>query len=393
MTDALAEGMGGISTAVASLSRTLQQRGHQVCIFAAEDPTRRLADVHVVNLRALHYRRFPGGRIPISPFHLAQELHRFQPDVIHNHSCSALGIQTLAVAQMIGVPALCTCHVLLTTMLDYAPFSLGRLPLAGQAATQLIMTFLNRFPVVTAPSWTLCHQLRTMGLTVPNLAVSNGIELDMFPCSDSLNSGASTLLHVGRLGSEKRVDVLLRGFAMAARRKPDLRLWIAGDGPQDAALRNLTQVLGVESSVRFLGRIARESLPDLYRRSSLFLTTSPMETQGLVVLEAMASGLPVLAVNAMALPELVRSDYNGLLVPAEDAEALAHAILFMVGEPSQLRRMGQHARHTAERHDIQRTVRRYEHLYQSLVQRHSSIGLNPQWVNRFSRSVETMGTH
>jgi len=106
-TDSFIEGHGGVSTAVAALARTLPKGGHQVMVYAAFDPRHEHIDLDVVGLRALHYERFPGGRAPMAPIALVQELADFNPDVIHNHSMGTMGIQALAAMARLrqaGVP-------------------------------------------------------------------------------------------------------------------------------------------------------------------------------------------------------------------------------------------------------------------------------------------------
>ena len=127
--DSFIEGQGGVSTAVAALARNLRQRGHQVVVYTAADPNHKQAGSDVVGLRALRYERFPGGRAPLAPISLVQELADFNPHVIHNHSMGTMGIQALAATRLLGIPILGTCHIFLAGFLQYAPISIEVVPL------------------------------------------------------------------------------------------------------------------------------------------------------------------------------------------------------------------------------------------------------------------------
>jgi len=154
-TDSFVEGQGGVSTAVAALARNLHQRGHEIIVYTAKDPSQKYMDLDVVGLRSLHYERFPGGRAPIAPIELVQELADFNPDVIHNHSMGTMGIQALAAAHLLGLPILGTCHVFLAGFLQYAPISLEGVPLTEDVAWRYTTAFFNR-PIFS----TLCRKSR-----------------------------------------------------------------------------------------------------------------------------------------------------------------------------------------------------------------------------------------
>lgn len=368
-TDSFVEGQGGVSTAVTALARSLRKRGHEVIVFTAADPSHKDIDIDVVGLRAIHYERFPGGRVPLAPIALAQELADFNPDVIHNHSMGTMGIQALAAARLLGLPILGTCHVFLAGFLQYAPISLDGVPLTEDIAWKYTIAFFNRFSQVTTPSEAMQYELITHGLRSPVAAISNGVESDYFrPPPETLADDAHppTLIHVGRLSYEKRVDIVLRAFAHLVTDHPETHLIIVGDGPETAMLKSLSADLGVSDKVQFTGFVSHDKLARIYQNADIFVTASTIETQGLVVLEAMACGLPIIGVDAMALPELISHEINGYLVPPWDEQMMAASIAQLIESRELCDAMGRESRRLALQHSLPNISQDYEYLYQRI---------------------------
>ena len=367
--DSFIEGRGGASTAVVALARNLRQRGHQVMVYTAADPNQKPTDFAVIGLRAVLYERFPSGRAPLAPISLIRELAEFNPDVIHNHSMGTMGIQALAAAHLLGVPILGTCHVFLAGFLQYAPLNLEGIPLTEEMAWRYTTAFFNRFPQVTTPSNTMKHELMAHGLRASVETVSNGVDTDLFNPPHEAHKGPHqlfTILHVGRLGYEKSVDVVLRAFAHLADNYPKVRLMIVGDGPEADSLKTMAVKLGVAGQVQFTGFIPHDQLPSIYHQSDLFVTASTVETQGLVVLEAMASGLPVVGVDAMALPDLIQNGINGYLVLPGDDQALASFLIQLIKYEDLRRAMGRVSHRLALQHSLHEVVQTYERLYEQV---------------------------
>ena len=367
-TDSFVEGQGGVSTAVAALAYKLQEHGHEVRVYTAADPTHdKQDDLDIVGFNALRYEHFPGGRVPLDPVSLVQELKDFKPDIVHNHSMGTMGIQTLASVHLLGIPVLATCHVFLAGFLKYAPINLENVPLTKEVAWRYTTAFFNRFPCVTTPSKAMLKELVQHGLNSPAFVVSNGVDTSLFTQGKRKDGSPASLLHVGRLGYEKRVDVVLRAFALVLTQFPETRLDIVGDGPERENLEALARELGIAGSVRFLGKLPHRRLPAIYRQADVFVTASTIETQGLVVLEAMASGLPVVGVDAMALPELIHQMINGLLVPPGDESAFADAVARLLSSTDLQRKMGLTSRRLALEHSLPVVAQAYEDLYQQAI--------------------------
>ena len=176
---------------------------------------------------------------------------------------------------------------------------------------------------------------------------------------------ATVLTHIGRFATQKNHALLIEAFAQVRANTP-LYLLLVGSGELEGAVREQVAQLGLEGRVRFLG--VRADVAEILNASDVFVLSSRWEGNPMSVMEAMASGLPVVSTAVGGVPELVRDGETGLLVPSEDAEALARAIQALVDDSARRQAMGAAARqHAVASFDIRHTVRRYEQLYEALL--------------------------
>ena len=194
--------------------------------------------------------------------------------------------------------------------------------------------------------------------------VLNGIDLAQFPCSGPTSNGPAVF--VGRLTPEKDIPTLLHATRRVAVTRPNFYLVIAGSGPCEAELRHLAHELRITKFVEFAGEV--RDVPNLLRRASMFVLSSITEGLPLTVLEAMASGLPVVATSVGGIPEAVEDGVTGMLVPAGNATSLADALLRVGSNTQNARAMGMAGRMRAEAlFDVRRMVSEYETLYRDIL--------------------------
>jgi glycosyltransferase involved in cell wall biosynthesis len=171
---------------------------------------------------------------------------------------------------------------------------------------------------------------------------------------------------VGRLVEQKDYPTQLKAFAMAAGRVPLLRMVLAGDGPLEQSLRQMVRDLGLEDRVRFLGHWP--NVPTLLRSLDIFVLASKFEPFGVAILEAKAAGVAIVATRVNEIPEILSDGESGLLSPAEDPDALAHALIRLATDPALRARLGRRARLEAEqRHSLDAVVDAYQQLYESCL--------------------------
>jgi glycosyltransferase involved in cell wall biosynthesis len=232
-----------------------------------------------------------------------------------------------------------------------------------------IVRFLEQADAVCTPTATAAALLRALGLTRPIEVISNGIDTARFtPDADKAAARADlgladrpTVLYTGRLDPEKEMPTWIRAAARALR-EVDAQLVIGGEGTQRAALENQVRLLGIESRVTFPGYLPFWRLPRLYQAADVYFMASTVELQSISTLEALASGLPVVAADAGALPELVHNRDNGYLVAPGDEEAFAEALCMLLSQPALARSMGEAGRRRAEAHALGTVARRHVDL-------------------------------
>jgi len=391
VTDQYEPMVGGVPTVTRELARGLAERGHAVQVLAPSTTGRSATAggrLTVARRGSVRWPWYEDQRLGFLGRTAAGELIAgFAPDVVHIHSPLTLGAAARSAARRRRVPVVYTNHYLPANVhptADRADRDKAVRRAASTAAGALfdvgfygyLTGFANRCDRVTAPTATALMLLRDHGLRAPSQVVSNGIDLDVYSpgaADESLRrryalpAGRPLILSVGRLSPEKRADVLIE--AVAAQEEADTVLALAGSGPDEGRLRDLAVRRGVAERVRFLGFIPGTDLPGLYRLADLFAIASEAELQSLVTMEAMASGLPVVAVNAGALGELVHPGENGFLARPGRAADVAGSFDLLGRDPQLRARMSKSGLRIIADHDRHRLLARWESIYSALAAR------------------------
>lgn len=390
-TDTFYPKIDGVVVSITSLVERLAPRGTHFLVFC---PNYHMAVRHsfpagtkIVRLPSLplpHYRDFRFV-FPLIKRCLC-ESRRFDAELVHIHSYANLGFVGASVARRLGVPLVGTYHTLaaeftrylspvtllgLDRMLSHFPTSRPTLPRqrwnpVKSAIWRETVRLFNRCDAVVAPSKLTARELHERGLRAPLYSISNGIDLSLFPYKPRRVWGAR-LIHVGRISFEKRVDIVIQAFARIRHTLPQATLTVVGSGPALAGLRVLAERLGMGDSVRFVGFVAHHELSPLYQHHDLFLTASPMETQGVVLLESMSCGLPVIGIDRAAIPDLVRDGFNGYVVRMPHAATMARKAIELLSDAELMTRLSRGAVATVAEHDSEVTTARIGQLYRELA--------------------------
>ena len=344
---------GGVTISVETLRRGLEGRGHEVWTFAPRFPGAREDDPGVVRFPSIPAATYPefALAVPWSP-RIGRQVRNLDLDVFHAHHPFLLGPAARRLARRCARPLVFTYHTRYEKYAHYVPLTR---PLVEAAALRLSTGFAARADAVIAPSALIRDQLRGRGVTAPIAVVPTGVDLVRFRPSEQvaarhalgLGGDGPRVLYVGRLDREKSVDRVLLAFDRVAGTLGGARLWVVGQGKEAEPLRRLAAGLGAGSRVHFAGVRAHESLAAWYQAADLFLFASETETQGLVLAEAAACGLPAVAVSAPGCDEVVRDGETGILTKGDPA-ALAEAVIGLLLDGDRRRAMGARARQVAE---------------------------------------------
>ncbi|MDR7543321.1 MAG: glycosyltransferase family 4 protein [Armatimonadota bacterium] len=371
--------ISGVVRSIESFVAELRRQGHHASIFAPGYPGYVDRDPDVV--------RFPSVRAPGVPdFPLAIPLaRRFigslrarRLSIIHTHSPFQMGLAGRYAARRLRAPLVFTHHTMYSEYVHYVPLVSQRL--SREVVLRYTVRYCNRCALVIAPSHAVRRFLARSGVQTPmEVLPTAGLDLGRFARLDpswvrpryGIPPHALLVITVGRLAREKRFDVLLAAFAKIARAGTE-RLLMVGGGPQAGELRQMACELGIGAQVAFTGPLEHDRVLDCYAASDVFAFASPTETQGMVVIEAMAAGLPVVAVRAGGVDEAVSNGATGLLSPL-DVDALAAAMRRMMDDPALRRRCAEAGRSAARQFAIEELVHRLVMLYRQVGQYSATI--------------------
>jgi len=364
--------VNGVVVSVHTFATQLERLGVDVRIVAPQCRGYRDHGEGVCRLPSLTY---PGRRdyplILPSWLLAASRICRQDPDIIHVHSPFIAGGLGRRAARKLHRPLVFTFHTLYEEYVHYIP--LPR-PIAAFLAKRVSRGFAQRCDAVVAPSEGLRQILRRDGVTSRIEVIPTGIDLDMMaperlaPMRDrwQIPAHAPLLAYVGRVAKEKSVDLMLQAFARVRAEIPDCALLIVGEGHWDGEARAMAEQLGIAGLVRFAGCLPREEAVRCAADADALLFPSITDTQGLVVIEAMAAGTPCIAAKSAAVEGLVRDGENGLVVD-HDAAAMANAAVALLRDRARLADLGAAARRAAQGYSSEAMARKLLALYESLI--------------------------
>lgn len=321
-----------------------------------------------------------GFKVSVFPMRQVKKaLDSFKPDVVHIQISDLIGISVAMYARKHKIPVVTTAHnqpEVLTEPLHMPEFV--RRPVNALLSAY----FVNRqskSDYVTMPTELAIENLldgRDLG--VPVKAVSNGVDLSGFKPGKvssvvrekyNIPAGVPVALCVGRVDPEKNVEMVINAFAETLESVPNALLAIVGDGVDRLRLQGLAKKMGLEKSVRFYGRVIPPDLYDFYKMGWAFVTGSEIETQGIVLIEAAASGLPLIAVNAGAVADVCLDGKNGELLLPGDVDGMAEAMVRILSDADLRKKYSAKSLEIAREHDFEHTLDEFEKIYKEVTKR------------------------
>jgi glycosyltransferase involved in cell wall biosynthesis len=371
--------LSGVTLVVQKIARAMVQRGHEVTVVTASE--RHLpyqSEDQGVRLLRVFGIPNPGwweGPIPfISPRAIRKLADQYQPDIIHTHENALLSNLLLQVRWDKRPAFISSCYSLPRYLTQY--LHLGRLESRFEGVIwKVAVGNLNHFEHVMFCTRTHERDFLAHGLRPPTTVISNGVNIGRYCPQKEPGEDIMTrynlpiglrILSVGRLMKDKKLDLLIKAMRDVCD-KQEAHLLVVGRGSERPRLSALIRQLKLQEYIHLLGYVPEQDLPALYRACNLFAIPSLVEVQSLPALQAAVTGLPIVAANSAALPELVRHGENGFLVHPLNPHELGEAIQTILSDPDMAYKMGQVSLEIGRTHDEQLTFQAYDKFYQSLV--------------------------
>jgi glycosyltransferase involved in cell wall biosynthesis len=375
--------VSGAAIVAKRLAENMHARGHSVLVIAASEK----GSAEISQSKGFKHVKLRSFKNPLrvgqaftlwSRKPVRTHLKQFSPDIIRVHDILNLGLTGLKYAQTEEISTLLTIHQLPRFIAAYFPNAPGVRSVVEKGFWAYGDWLLRQYDRTIVPSQTIAQEVR---LHIDNqpVVISNSIDLKQFsPAPEiagertylrekyGLDPSMPILLHLGRLDTDKNVAAFIRAAACALE-QVESQLLVVGDGCQQEALEVLCSDLSIRGRAHFLGYINPEGeLPALYRLATVFATASELETQGIVILEALASGVPVVAFRATCIPELVKDSINGYLVSPGDEDGMGDRMAALLSSPKRASEMGRAGRELVKEHAIEKSIQKYEQLYQEV---------------------------
>ncbi len=357
--------VGGVARSVEAFAASYRSRGHRVLVVAPEFPDMPENEADVVRVPAI--QNFNGSDfsvvLPVSGL-LTEVLDDFQPDIIHSHHPYLLGVTALRVARFRHLPLVFTHH---TRYEDYTHYVPGNAPMLRRFIIEVAVRYSNLADQVFAPSESIADLLRERGVESEIEVVPTGVDLDQFREGDGMDfrtrsgipADAFVTGHLGRLAPEKNIEFLSESIAAFLQADSRAHCLIAGVGPAEQTLREVFERQGLTARLHFAGLLKQPQLSDSLHAMDVFAFASRSETQGMVLTEAMAAGVPVVALDAPGAREVVRDGINGRLLMHESVSEFADALRWVAQQPEAQRlELRQAAYRTAESFSMENMAER-----------------------------------
>ena len=369
--------VNGVVRSVESFREALSRQGHNVFVFAQADGD--------YDDEAPFIFRYPSltlpmqieipAVIPVSPF-VDQLLPALKPNVIHTHHPILLGQAAARKAEELDLPLVFTFHTQYREYTHYFPLPQDAIQeFLKNAVETWLKDFMRKCQHIVIPSESMKEILiRDYGLQDRYTVIPTGIDLEPYQTVDGNEMRArknwqddKVIVSIGRLAPEKNWKTLLHAVAKVHQEHPNLRLVLIGGGPEKDALQELAAELGIAERVTFTGKLPFSEVTAYLKAADIFGFASVTETQGLVTMEAMTAGLPVVAVDASGTRDIVDHGEQGFLV-CNDADDLAVSIKRLLDSPEKMRRFSIKALKKAKTFDVKYLAKKLIGVYEQAIQ-------------------------
>jgi len=367
----------GAAHAIENFRSELEKLGHDVFVFAPRYGKKDKTSVKLFRYKSFRLMKKLGPLSSIPFPHsskIRKQIEGLKLDVIHSHHPYLLGKTALQYAGELGIPLIFSVHTPYYQFLT--PLLGGMGELIDSFLLDIFLGYVKKCNLVTVPTQAFRDNLLKSASKIKIEILPSGINLEEFGDTGKakarkmlgLDSEDIILLTIGRLSYERNISFLIEAFKDISEKYPRAKLVIVGSGLEKMSLKGLTKILGLKEKVIFTGRVPYKKLALYYSASDLFLYASLIDSQGLVLCEAMASGLPIVSTNqAMGPQSLVKNDQIGFLTPP-NIKFFSKKVQTLIKNEKLRRRFGINAKKEAQHYDRRILAKKLEQIYQDLIQ-------------------------
>ena len=372
--------INGAAKFSSQLAVSLADKGHQVAVIApsvtVKDEIEIKNNLKIFRMRSISIKKIhPYFRV-IIPLDINKKVEKiikdFKPDIIHIQNHFILGRACLKSVKKNNIPIIGTNHFMPDNLLEYLPAIVAKK--ANDIMWKDFVKIYNQLDYVTSPSLAAKALIKKIGLKNNIAVISNGVNLNKFKPTKvktedfvkfNLDKNIPIFIFVGRLEKDKNVDLIIEATKLVLKKRK-IQVAIVGKGKDENEFRRIAQDLKLEKNIIFANEVNDNDLRKLLNLADVYIGSGSAELQGIAVMEAMAMSLPILALNAVALPELVKSGVNGFLFELNKYD-LADKMLKIISDQSKLENMGKQSRLLIEKHDQKHIIEKFEKLYQKII--------------------------
>ena len=371
--------INGVSTSIETFRHELRELGHTVHLIAPDYPGSSSDESDITRVPSCQLPFDPEDRLMKFSWVMAhlEKLHNEHYDIIHIQTPFVAHYLGIKLSRLLNIPCIETYHTFFEEYLHhYIPF----VPKAimGSVARRFSRHQGNSLDGMVVPSRPMMEVLRGYGVTTHAEVIPTGLEPESFVPGNGddfrgkygIAQDRPMLLFVGRVAHEKNIGFLLRVVDRVRKDIPEVLLLIAGAGPAREGLEHEAGKLGLAENVMFIGYLDRHTeLNRCYRSADIFVFSSRTETQGLVLLEAMAQGVPVVSIAEMGTRDVLREG-AGVWIAEEEPEDFSGKVIMMLGDAGVRTRLGEAGREYAQGWSAGKQAERMLDFYQSVIELH-----------------------
>lgn len=326
-TDTYTPQINGVVTSINSFAQELKNQGHEVFIFAPKLDGSEEKD-NVFYFKSVKYPPMPEHQLAYSFSGHFKVFRDLQLDIIHSHTPFSLGWLAVLLAKQYGLPLVHTYHTLFAEYVHYVPTAVGR-QIGIWLSTNASRRYCHSCNLTIVPSEAMRQELQKYGVTNEIDVIPTGVneyfringDPQVILKKHQIPADIDIIIYAGRIAKEKNIEFLLHMYKEILKVRKHILLAIIGDGPHRPQVEKLAAELGIQERILFTGYISdKTELASWYKAASAFVFSSLTETQGLVILEAMSAGTPVVAVDAMGISDIIRDNIGGFASQADVSE-------------------------------------------------------------------------